>query len=126
MGGTSRSGQSDRTMWHVSTADRPIKEMPSMSKLIALAAVIGAVLIPAAANAATTTKVSGVVVAKDTPRHSLVVASLHGVLTTVRGTARQLRPLKLGSRISAVGTALADGSIHATSLKPSGSAKTAH
>ncbi len=97
-----------------------------MSKLIAIAAVIGAVLIPAAANAATTTRLSGVVVAKDTARHTLVVTSSKGAVTTVRGTTRQLRTVKLGSRISAAGTLLADGSFHATSVKRSGKAKTAH
>jgi hypothetical protein len=97
-----------------------------MSKLIALAAVVGAVLIPAAANAATATKLSGVVVAKETGRHTLVVASSRGKLTTVRTTARQLRATRLGSRVSATGTLLADGSLHATRITRSGTAKHAH
>ena len=96
-----------------------------MSKLIALAAVVGAVLIPAAAHAATATKLSGVVVSKETTRHTLVVAS-HGRVTTVRATARQLRATPLGARISATGTTLADGSLHATGLKHSGGATHAH
>jgi hypothetical protein len=97
-----------------------------MTKLIAIAAVVGAVLIPAAANAATTTRLSGVVVAKEAARHTFVVASPQGKLTTVRSTARQLTLLKVGSRIAAVGTQLADGSLHATSVKRSGIAKSAH
>ena len=70
-----------------------------MSKLIALAAVVGVGLIPAAAHAATATKLSGVVVSKETTRHTLVVAS-QGKVTTVRATARQLRATPLGVRIS--------------------------
>ena len=95
-----------------------------MSKLIALAAVVGVGLIPGAAHAATATKVSGVVVSKDATRHTLVVAA-HGNVTTVRA-ARQLRGTPLGARISATGTTLADGSFHATTLKRSGRAKHAH
>jgi hypothetical protein len=97
-----------------------------MSKLIALAAVLGAVLIPAAANAATATKLSGVVVSKEATRHTLVIASPRGKVTTVRGTARQVRLTPLGSRISAVGTLLADGSLHATRITRSGTARSAH
>lgn len=97
-----------------------------MSKLIALAAVLGAVLIPAAAHAATATKLSGVVISKETARHALVVASSHGRLTTVRTTARQLGATALGSRISATGTKLADGTLHATRLTHSGRAKQAN
>jgi len=95
-----------------------------MSKLIALAAVVGAVLIPTAAGAATTaTKLSGVVVSKEAARHTLVVASSHGRVTTVRTTAHALRVTRLGTRISATGTKLADGSLHATSVRHSGTAK---
>jgi hypothetical protein len=94
-----------------------------MSKLIALAAVVGAVLIPAAANAATGTRISGVVVSKETARHTLVVASSRGTVTTVRGTARQVHAIPLGSRISAVGTMLADGSLHAIRITRSGTVK---
>lgn len=97
-----------------------------MSKLIALVAVVGAVLIPTAAHAASATKLSGVVVSKETARHTLVVASSHGVLTTVRATARQWRNTPLGSRISVHGTKLADGSLHATGVLRSGTAKRAH
>ena len=94
-----------------------------MSKLIALAAVLGAVLIPAGANAATAAKVSGVVVSKEAARHTLVVATPHGKVTTVRATARQLRVTHLGARISVTGTKLADGSLHATRVTHSGTAK---
>ncbi len=93
-----------------------------MSKLIALAAVLGAVIIPATANAATVTKLSGVVVSRQATRHTLV-ASSRGALTTVRTTARQLRATPLGSRISARGTQLADGSLHATSVRRSGTVR---
>src|SRR4051794_27896000 len=97
--------------------------MPSMSKLIALAVVVGAVLIPAAAHAATATKFSGVVVSKQAARHTFVVASFRGTLTTVRATARQLLATRRGSRVSVTGTKLADGSFHATRVMHLGTAK---
>jgi hypothetical protein len=87
-----------------------------MSKLIALAAVVSALLLPAAANAATATKLSGVVVSKESTRHTLVVASSRGKVTTVRATVRQIRTNPLGSRVSVTGTLLADGSLHATRI----------
>lgn len=96
-----------------------------MSKLIALAVVVGAALIPAAANAATATKLSGVVVSKNAARETLVITSFTGKVTTVRATARQFRNTALGSRISATGTKLADGSLHATRVTHSGAAKQA-
>jgi hypothetical protein len=97
-----------------------------MSKFIALAAVVGAVLMPAAAaNAATSAKLSGVVVAKETARHTLIVASSHGNVTTIRATARQFRTTRLNYRISARVTTLADGSVNATRLKHLGKAKKA-
>lgn len=97
-----------------------------MSKLIVLAAVVGAVLLPAAAHAATATKLSGVVVSKQAARDTLVVASSHGKVTTVRATVRQFRTTPLGSRISATGTRLADGSLHATRITRVGKTKKAH
>jgi len=91
-----------------------------MSKLIALAVIVGAVLIPSAAGATTATKVSGVVVSRSTARHTLVLGSAHGAVSTVRATARQLRGIRLGSRLSVTGTKLADGSIHANQIKRTG------
>jgi hypothetical protein len=44
-------------------------------------------------------------------------------VTTVRATAHALRVTRVGARISAAGTKLADGSLHATSVKHSGVAK---
>jgi Domain of unknown function (DUF5666) len=96
-----------------------------MSKLIALAAVVGAVVFAGAAHAATASKLSGVVVSKEAARHTLVVASSHGTVTTVRATAHQFRTTPRGSRISATGTTLADGSLHATRLTRIGKARTA-
>jgi hypothetical protein len=94
-----------------------------MSKLIALAAVVGAVLLPGAAHAATAPKISGVVVSKETARHTLIVASPHGKVTTVRVTAHDFRSMSRGSRVAATGTKLADGSLHATLVKRSGATK---
>src|SRR4051812_37640409 len=100
--------------------------MRHMSKLIALAAVVGVALIPAAANAANPTKLSGVVVSKEAVRHTFVVASRYGKVTTVRATARQMRATPLGARITARGTKLADGSLHAARVSHSGAVKRAH
>lgn len=97
-----------------------------MSRLIALAAVLGALLLPAAANAATATKLSGVVVSKQATRDTLVVASSHGIVTTVRATPRQFRANALGSRVSVTGTRLADGSLHATRVTHLGKTKKTH
>jgi hypothetical protein len=96
-----------------------------MSKLLALAAVVVAVLIPAAANAATAAKVSGVVVSKQSARHTLVVASSTGRVTTIRATVGQMRATNLRARITATGTVLADGSLHATRITHFGSASQA-
>jgi uncharacterized protein DUF5666 len=96
-----------------------------MSKLIALTVLAGALLIPAAAHAATTTKLHGVVVAKEASRHVLVVASARGKVTSARVTARQLRAARLGSRLALSGTRLADGSLHATRLRHTGRASKA-
>ena len=94
-----------------------------MSKLIAFAAVVAVVLIPAAAGAAPAAKTSGVVVAKDAARHTLVVASPHGKLTTIRTTAAKLRATRVGSRIAAWGSKLPDGSFHATRVQHKGASK---
>jgi len=96
-----------------------------MSKLIALAAIVGAVLLPATAHAATATKLSGVVVSKETARHTLVISSIKGAVTTVRTTSGQARTTPLGSRITATGTKLADGSLHATQITHLGRTTTA-
>jgi hypothetical protein len=96
-----------------------------MSKLIALAALAGAMLIPAAAHAATTTRLHGVVVAKQSSRHVLVVASGRGKVSSVRVTARQLRTAHLGSRLALAGPRLADGSLRATLVRRVGRASKA-
>jgi len=85
-----------------------------MSKLIVLAALASALLIPGAGQAATA-PAHGVVVANEAGRHVLVVAS-PGKVTSVRAAAGQFGAIRLGSRIAFRGTALADGSIHATQL----------
>lgn len=93
-----------------------------MSKLIVIAALVAALLIPAAAQAATATKLHGVVVAKESARHVLVVASPRGKLASARVTARQLSATRLGSRLALVGTKLADGSLRVTRLSRAGRA----
>jgi hypothetical protein len=88
-----------------------------MSKLIALTALAGVLLLPAAAHAATTSKLHGVVVAKERSRHVLVVASARGTITSARVTARQLRATRVGSRLALAGTKLADGSLRAKQVR---------
>ncbi|HUZ15323.1 MAG TPA: hypothetical protein VMU72_03990 [Gaiellaceae bacterium] len=85
-----------------------------MSKLIVLAALASVLLIPGTGQAATGAA-HGVVVAKEAGRHVLVVAS-PGKVTSVRVAVRQFGAIRLGSRVAFTGTALADGSIHATQL----------
>lgn len=96
-----------------------------MSKLIALAVLAAALLIPSAAGAATATKLHGVVVAKESARHVLVLASSRGKVTSARVTTRQLRSTRLGARLALVGTKLADGSLRVTRLQRLGLAKQA-
>jgi hypothetical protein len=93
-----------------------------MSKLIVLSALAATFLIPASAQAATATRLHGVVVAKESARHVLVVASAHGAVTSARVTAKELRPTRLGSRLALVGTRLADGSLHVARLRQLGRA----
>lgn len=93
-----------------------------MSKLIALIALAGALLVPATANATTTTKLQGIVVAKESARHVLVLASARGKVTSARVTAHQLRATRLGSRLALTGTRLADGSLRATRVRQTGHA----
>jgi hypothetical protein len=93
-----------------------------MSKLIVLFALAATLLIPASAQAATATRLHGVVVAKQSARHVLVVASAHGAVTSARVTAKQLRATRLGSRLALVGTRLADGSLQSSRLRQLGRA----
>jgi hypothetical protein len=93
-----------------------------MSKLIVLSALAATFLIPASAQAATATRLHGVVVAKESARHVLVVASAHGAVTSARVTAKELRATRLGSRLALVGTRLADGSLHVARLRQLGRA----
>ena len=91
-----------------------------MSKLIVLAALASALLITGTGQAATASA-HGIVVAKEAVRHVLVVAS-PGKVTTVRVAAGQFGAIRLGSRVAFTGTALADGSVHATQLHKLGRA----
>lgn len=87
-----------------------------MSKVIALTVLAGALLLPAAASAATTTKLHGVVVAKESARHVLVIAASRGKVTSARVTARELRGTRVGSRVTVAGTRLPDGTLRATQM----------
>lgn len=89
--------------------------------LLALAAGLLAVAAPASAAPATAWK--GVIVAKDVKRGTIVTASAGGVVRTAR--TPRARSLRLGQRLAVRGTALADGTFKALSVKSAGRAKTA-
>ena len=78
---------------------------------LALAAVLA---LPATASA-----FSGVAVAKDSARHTVVVASKGGVVRTVRAPGH-LAAVRLGSRVSYTARRLTDGTFRARALRASG------
>ena len=87
--------------------------------LVLLFAATGLLVAAGPASAATAWK--GVVVAKDAKRGTVVTASAGGVVRTVRSA----QTFKLGQRLDVRGTALADGTFNAVSVKATGRAKTA-
>lgn len=94
--------------------------------LMAAAALLFAALAPAAVGAATKPKakpvtVAGVVVAREAPRGTLVVASAHGVVNTLRIRAAA----KAGTRVIAKATRLADGTYKTGAVTRHGSARSA-
>lgn len=93
-----------------------------MQKRIILSlAVVAAAVLPAAAHAAGTT-FTGVVVAKEANRGTLVVASRSGAARTVHV---RLSAARLGDRISVGGTKLRDGTFRAGNLRVIGHARSA-
>ena len=84
-----------------------------MKARIALGVSLAALVLPGLANAAS---VKGVVVAKESVRHVLVVASARGTVTTLRVDVTQLAKVRIGTRVGATGTAQADGSLLTTKL----------
>ena len=90
-------------------------------RLIVLLSAMAAVVLPAAAHAAGTT-FTGVVVAKEVKRGTLVVASPSGAARTVHA---RLASARLGDRIRVGGTRLADGTVRAGTLKVVGHVRTA-
>ena len=90
------------------------------SMILSLAAVAAAVL-PGAAHAAGTT-VTGVVVAKEAKRGTLVVATSTGATRTVYA---RLSAARLGDRVRVGGTKLTDGSVRAGTFRVIGHARTA-
>lgn len=94
------------------------------SRLILSLAVLAAAALPAAAPAATHARASfsGVVVAKEASRGTLVVASRSGLARTVHA---RLSAARLGDRVSIGGTRLKDGTFRAASLRVVGHAKSA-
>jgi len=80
-------------------------------------------LLVAASPASASTAWKGVVVAKDVKRGTVVTASAGGVVRTARSP--KARTLKIGQRLDVRGTALADGTFKAATVKANGRAKTA-
>ena len=89
--------------------------------LVSLIAVVG--LLVAASSASAATAWEGVVVAKDAKRGTVVTASAGGVVRTTRSP--KARALRIGQRLDVRGTALADGTFEAATVKANGRAKTA-
>jgi hypothetical protein len=86
-----------------------------MKRILLPAVVLAALLaLPATASA-----FSGVAVAKNAPRHTVVVASRGGVVRTVRAPGH-LAGVRLGSRVSYAARRLSDGTFRAGALHPSG------
>lgn len=95
------------------------------SRLILSLAALAAAAVPASASAAvhaSATSFSGVVVAKEVSRGTLVVASRSGVARTIHA---RLSAVRLGDRIAVGGTMLKDGTIRSGRLRVIGHARTA-
>jgi hypothetical protein len=93
---------------------------------VILAATAAVLLTPALAHAGTNAAtIRGTVAVKQAQRHVLVIASRHGVVESARVTARQLRHTRIGERVALTGRRLADGSLHVTKLRRTGSAQRA-
>ena len=95
--------------------------------LPAVAVVLVAAVAPGAAGAATSPKakpvvVAGVVIAREAARGTIVVASAHGVVSTLRSRATA----KTGTRVAAKSTLLADGTYNTSSVARHGSTRSAH
>jgi hypothetical protein len=82
------------------------------TRLILSFAVMAAAVVPAAAHAAGST-FTGVVVAKETKRGTLVVATQSGMARTVHA---RLAAARLGDRIRVGGAKLSDGTVRGSSL----------
>lgn len=93
-----------------------------MKKVAWVGTAVGALVLAGLANAAT---VRGVVVAREAASHTLVVSSTTGAVTTVRVTAEQSRKTRLGTRLTATGARLSDGSVDVNRLVPTGEAERA-
>ena len=91
------------------------------TRLILSFAALAAAVIPAAAHAASPT-FTGVVVAKEAKRGTLVVATQSGVARTVHA---RLAAARLGDRIRVGGAKLSDGTVRASSLRVLGHVRSA-
>jgi hypothetical protein len=91
------------------------------TRLILSFAVLAAAVLPAAAHAAGST-FTGVVVAKEAKRGTLVVATQSGAARTVHA---RLAAARLGDRIRVGGAKLSDGTVRASSLRVLGHVRSA-
>jgi hypothetical protein len=85
--------------------------------LLPLAALVAVLALPATASA-----FRGVALAKDSARHSVIVAAKGGLVRTVRAPGR-LGSVKPGHRVVYAGRRLSDGTFRAVSLHASGSVR---
>jgi hypothetical protein len=89
---------------------------------VGAAVFVVALVVPALAQAGT---VRGTVVAKQSGRHVLVVATARRDVESARVSARQLRGTRLGARVVLSGKRLADGSLRVARLRRLGQAERA-
>jgi hypothetical protein len=95
-----------------------------MRRILLLLSITTGLLVAAApASAAPPTVWKGVVIAKDAKRGTVVTASVNGVVRTARSS--NARSFRIGQRLAVRGTALADGTFKALSVKSAGRATTA-
>jgi len=95
-----------------------------MKRFLILLTLVAALLaVPAQAPAAAHVSTwKGVVVAKDVGRGTVAIASATGSVQTIR--VAESRTLRIGQRLRLRGTALADGTVEASSLAVAGHART--
>ena len=103
---------------------RPVARAASLAAALALTIPL-APLAASASKATTATTVHGTVVATNTQRHTLVLASGHAVDTVRFASASAVARVALGTRVTVRASRLADGTFKAVSMRAQGHARTA-